>query len=120
MKTCLAMLLPQMTFQLAVPAEEISHDSTMTIGMSKGLPCIVIPVEESKDAESSTSATQSETESIYSSGYSDVADTPCEAEGGEQPSQPRKPKVPRRSGRARQREKKRSRVSTPSPDGFGY
>lgn len=41
MKTCLAMLLPQMSFHLAVPADTITTDSQLTIGMGSGLPCFV-------------------------------------------------------------------------------
>merc|ERR1719253_1624581 len=41
MKTLLAMLLPQVSFQLAVPSEEITTDCQLTIGMGRGLPCFV-------------------------------------------------------------------------------
>lgn len=41
MKTCLAMLLPHMSLKLAVPAEDITADTQLTIGMASGLPCFV-------------------------------------------------------------------------------
>lgn len=44
MKACLATLLPQMSFQLAVPSAEIVPDTQLTIGMGNGLPCFVKPV----------------------------------------------------------------------------
>jgi len=40
-KTCLAMLIPQMSFKLAVPSEQISPDVQLTLGMASGLPCFV-------------------------------------------------------------------------------
>lgn len=41
MKTCLSILLPRISLQLAVPAEDICTDSQLTIGMGHGLPCFV-------------------------------------------------------------------------------
>merc|ERR1712194_693143 len=41
MKTCLAMLLPNISFRLAVPAHEVSTAAQLTIGMGNGLPCFV-------------------------------------------------------------------------------
>jgi fatty acid omega-hydroxylase len=41
MKTCLAVLLPRLSFKLAVPAGEIIPDGQLTIGMGRGLPCFV-------------------------------------------------------------------------------
>jgi fatty acid omega-hydroxylase len=44
MKTCLAVLLPRLSFKLAVPAREIIPDGQLTIGMGRGLPCFVEPL----------------------------------------------------------------------------
>merc|ERR1712216_167811 len=41
MKACLAMLLPSVSFKLAVPADSIIPDAQLTIGMGRGLPCYV-------------------------------------------------------------------------------
>jgi cytochrome P450 len=41
MKTCLAMLLPHVSFRLAVPRDQITPDLQLTIGMYPGLPCFV-------------------------------------------------------------------------------
>lgn len=43
MKTCLAELLRAFHFELSVPCETIKKDVQLTIGMSSGLPCRVIP-----------------------------------------------------------------------------
>lgn len=44
MTTCLATLLPCLSFKLAAPVEQIKPDSQLTIGMASGLPCEVIPL----------------------------------------------------------------------------
>jgi len=56
MKTCLAMLLPQVSLRLAVPADSITPDVQLTLGMAAGLPCFVTsPVSnQGKDTHSST------------------------------------------------------------------
>jgi hypothetical protein len=59
MKTCLAMLLPQLSFQLAVPAEQITLDAQLTIGMASGLPCFVLRAAEKDDPSSGASTTAS-------------------------------------------------------------
>jgi len=41
MKTCLAVLLPELSLKLAVPADQVQHDSQLTLGMGRGLPCYV-------------------------------------------------------------------------------
>jgi len=41
MKTCLAMVLPHLSLKLSVPADKITADSQLTIGMASGLPCFV-------------------------------------------------------------------------------
>jgi len=41
MKTCLAMLLPHLSLKLSVPAENITADTQLTLGMASGLPCFV-------------------------------------------------------------------------------
>jgi cytochrome P450 len=56
MKTCLAMMLPHFTLQLAVPPEQIVKDSQLTIGMRSGLPCYVVQLHpDAKDTKSNTS-----------------------------------------------------------------
>jgi fatty acid omega-hydroxylase len=57
MKTCLAMLLPQVSFRLAVPASEISTNSQITIGMGNGLPCVVVSTAKRSRLGSNTSTT---------------------------------------------------------------
>jgi cytochrome P450 len=42
MKICLATLLPSISFELAVPADQIIPDAQLTIGMGRGLPCFVV------------------------------------------------------------------------------
>jgi len=49
MKTCLAMLLPEISFELAIPAGEITPDTQLTLGMARGLPCYVQSVREAGD-----------------------------------------------------------------------
>jgi len=49
MKTCLAMLLPEISFELAIPASEITPDTQLTLGMARGLPCYVQSVREAGD-----------------------------------------------------------------------
>lgn len=49
MKTCLAMLLPHVSFRLAVPEEQICPDAQLTIGMGRGLPCFVTKMEEKEE-----------------------------------------------------------------------
>jgi fatty acid omega-hydroxylase len=68
MKTCLAILLPHLSFQLAVPPHEIIHDGQLTIGMGRGLPCYVQSLEEKslRNLESSTTAANSDTLSMGS------------------------------------------------------
>jgi len=56
MTTCLAVMLPRFSFQLAVPADEIKADAQLTIGMATGLPCYVLPIKaDTSDAKSVTS-----------------------------------------------------------------
>merc|ERR1711920_614001 len=55
MKTCLATLLPNISFELAVPADQICTDSQLTIGMGRGLPCFVRGRIENDDAKSTIS-----------------------------------------------------------------
>lgn len=132
-KTCLAMLLPHLSFELAVPVAQIREDRKLTMGMAHGLPCYVKRVEradDTKHAESSLSSSSStgvlsESElSDYQSSRSDYSDatSECEesevahAEASSAPEQ--KPPGRRRSGRTRQREQRRRRFRTPSPDVF--
>mmetsp|Transcript_46245 Transcript_46245/g.91659 ORF Transcript_46245/g.91659 Transcript_46245/m.91659 type:complete len:561 (+) Transcript_46245:120-1802(+) len=72
MKTCLAMLLSNVSLKLAVPAHEICTDIQLTIGMGRGLPCYVTSISDGEDVKSSMSTTaQSENESIGAA--SDIA-----------------------------------------------
>jgi fatty acid omega-hydroxylase len=67
MKTCLAMLLPQVSFQLAVPRDQITPDVQLTIGMGNGLPCYVTKVAERDRLGSNASTTdKSDRESVLS------------------------------------------------------
>eukprot|EP00930_Biecheleria_cincta_P046614 TRINITY_DN32166_c0_g1_i1.p1 TRINITY_DN32166_c0_g1~~TRINITY_DN32166_c0_g1_i1.p1 ORF type:complete len:550 (-),score=94.88 TRINITY_DN32166_c0_g1_i1:91-1740(-) len=59
MTTCLAALLPCLSFKLAVPSEEIKPDAQLTLGMATGLPCEVIALKvDSFDEKSATSTTE--------------------------------------------------------------
>lgn len=49
MKTCLAMILPELSFRLAIPADQVMPDAQLTIGMSRGLPCTVDRAPEARD-----------------------------------------------------------------------
>ena len=60
MKTCLATILPQFTFKLAVPEEEVIFDGQLTIGMSRGLPCFVTALQTGHDESSTSTTAQSE------------------------------------------------------------
>merc|ERR1711988_1254745 len=67
MKACLATVLPHVSFQLAVPSEEIKPDNQLTIGMGCGLPCYVKPLASHDRLGSAASTTvQSESESTES------------------------------------------------------
>jgi len=57
MKTCLAMLLPVLSFELAVPASEITTDCQLTIGMATGLPCFVGRVTDKEARQDSCAST---------------------------------------------------------------
>jgi len=64
MKTCLAMLLPHFTFELAVPASHITADAQLTIGMGRGLPVHIVRITKERDdadwASDVSTAVQSE------------------------------------------------------------
>lgn len=66
MKTCLAMILPHMSFQLAVPRDQITTDTQLTIGMGQGLPCFVKAVGRHRAGSQVSTALQSECESMAS------------------------------------------------------
>jgi cytochrome P450 len=55
-KACFAMLLPQLSFKLAVPAEQIKVDAQLCIGMAQGLPCFVTacPADVRQTSESTS------------------------------------------------------------------
>lgn len=120
MKTCLAVLLPQLSFKLAVPADQVT--SHLQVGMGRGLLCRIVDIEEREqerlEESSSTigglsdcASNLSDFTSLYSDvtpGSSDLSETPSEADE-------RTRLHKRRSGRARQREKRRRRLRTPSP-----
>jgi cytochrome P450 len=59
MKACLAMLVPHLSFKLAVPEDEVTIDGQLTIGMGRGLPCFIQRVEvgEIENGESILSTT---------------------------------------------------------------
>jgi hypothetical protein len=68
MKTCLAMVLPQVSFALAIPHDQIRTDNQLTIGMSTGLPCLVTQAKAARDRVSSNASTglQSECDTVLS------------------------------------------------------
>merc|ERR1719188_1961307 len=67
MKACLATLLPCLSFKLAVPADQITSDASLTIGMNSGLPCYIARFTEKSEASSAASAsTQSECATLLS------------------------------------------------------
>merc|ERR1719188_2157566 len=123
MKTCLAMLLPQVSFKLAVAEEQISPDAQLTIGMSQGLPCIVTRIGDKEDWASNVST--ADASSDWTSAPSELAAASSDADEvqGKELDQMELEQdfrcSTRRSGRARQRERQRRRVSTPSPDFCG-
>merc|ERR1711920_738105 len=51
------MLLPQLSFELIAPADEIRPDASLTIGMVGGVPYTVSPIEETSNLCSNPSAT---------------------------------------------------------------
>jgi len=55
MKACLATLLPNISFDLAIPADQIIPDSQLTLGMGRGLPCFVVCGDHSKCSQSNAS-----------------------------------------------------------------
>lgn len=56
MKTCLAMLLPHLTLKLAVSPDEVVKDSQLTIGMRRGMPCFVVPLDVEGSARKGSNA----------------------------------------------------------------
>jgi len=127
MLACLAMILPQLSFKLAVPAEHITPDCQLTIGMGRGLPCYVMHVGRRDHVESSSS-TAGHSEGTTLSDFTGPSDSEdemlvepvCRARSPDLvPAAQRKDsRSARRSGRARQREKHRRRRTTPSPVGL--
>jgi len=100
-KTCLAFLLPHMSFNLAIAEADVKPNTQMTIGMANGLPCFVASLKEKEDVSSTD---------VGSVGGSSDADS-TELLAGAQSVQ----KSSRLSGRSRQRKSRRMRVRTPSP-----
>lgn len=72
MKTCLATILPHVTFKLAVPEEEIIIDGQLTIGMSRGLPCFVAAHQTGHDGESTLTTAPSEDSGVADCASGDV------------------------------------------------
>merc|ERR1712107_12250 len=67
MKTCLAMLLPQVSFRLAVPDDHITPDTQLTIGMGRGLPCFVRKiVDEGQLCSNASTTVQSDCDTLLS------------------------------------------------------
>lgn len=60
MKACLAMLLPRISFKLAMPAHEVVTDSQLTIGMGRGLPCFLLPCDEKAEDVKSIASTEAQ------------------------------------------------------------
>merc|ERR1712087_524829 len=57
MKTCLATLLPNLSFQVAVPSDEITPDFQLTLGMGQGLQCFVTKSGSRKETAFSNAST---------------------------------------------------------------
>lgn len=74
MKTCLAMLLPHMSFHLAVPREQITTDAQLTIGMGQGLPCFVKTIGRQMSGSHESTTLQSECESMVSEAVEKTVD----------------------------------------------
>jgi len=78
MKTCLAVLLPRLSFNLAVPASEIITDGQLTIGMGRGLPCFVEPLQSAVKRQLSSTASSTCASSMSDTDHDleSVASTP--------------------------------------------
>merc|ERR1719183_1914294 len=74
LKTCLAMLLPQVSFQLAVPTDEITPDVQLTIGMARGLPCFVRKARGERTSSTMSTTIQSESDTVLSEAERTVGD----------------------------------------------
>lgn len=131
MKACLAMLLPQFSFKLAVPADQISDAGNLLIG-GNGLPFFLEDIDRrcwssstTANSDTDVEANVSETTSVGSeTATSDFdAGEPVEGSSGQPltyelfkgtgPGPCRKQK----SGRVRQRQKRQQRtMRTPSPE----
>merc|ERR1711920_271335 len=57
MKTCLAMLLPSVSFELAVSPDMVTTAAQLTIGMGNGLPCFVASLSSADDVDCNASTT---------------------------------------------------------------
>merc|ERR1712232_130104 len=73
MKACLAMLLPHLSMKLAIPADDVTADAQLTIGMAAGLPCYVTKTSKRE-------ATQSDCASISTAECTDHASNLTEEE----------------------------------------
>lgn len=51
MKTCLGFVLPHVSFELAVPFEQVTPDAQLTIGVRGGMPCFVTCISEESGCE---------------------------------------------------------------------
>lgn len=76
MKTCLAMLLPQVSFKLAVPIEQVETATQLTIGMHRGLPCFVTKITAAERVGSTISTT------FHSDGEAAPSETASSATAG--------------------------------------
>jgi len=136
MKTCLAMILPQVSFKLAVSADRITPAAQLTIGMGSGLPCFITSVDgcgqQNHDSQGSSTCDSEYASSL--SGFTDTASdttsrgdelsdyandvngdtSDCSAQHGHKC---RRRSKPRRSGRTRQRQKQFwQEVRQPTPE----
>jgi cytochrome P450 len=125
MKTCLAMILPQVSLQLAVPSDQITTDAQLTIGMGQGLPCFVkatthiekcgsnvstalqseceTTVSESEPEPEKCAGNESEGESLHDSCSESATDSAASSRSG---SSSRGRRTKRRCGWSRQRRAK--------------
>jgi len=45
------MILPELSFRLAIPADQVMPDAQLTIGMSRGLPCTVVRASDAREVD---------------------------------------------------------------------
>lgn len=113
MNACLAMALPQLTFQLAVPCNEIETDAQLTIGFGRGLPCCVtktlvadanVSTTVQSDCETVLSENTGETTSSEAGSYTECSESATDTASSCSQASPRHRKKKRKSGWSRRRQ----------------